>query len=329
MTFEQRLNDAYAVRTDPVVWQNLDVLKGSDLAGMGPRYGAFTQTLNRYLPLPTEFILPRIEIEYRNQLPASMKLAEERYQRDPATAARLAAMHWGYYFSLGGGLSTVDNAPPPARRRNRASSILRMRMINDVIARIVGEQKSGMSLLDFACNWGGMAIDMALRGFGQVTAFDMKEENIARAQALSDYMGVANATFEIQNVYNLPSRYEDGFDVVYNLGLLYHVTDPVRLAQITYRLTRKVAVFDTLAHKEPFSGYIQAFISDEAIKRPGMGEQQIELHPTYRGLIDIIRFAGFKDLVEVAPIIGDNYPAREKEAYYQGLRRTIIAFKQA
>ncbi len=326
MRFYQKMKERFNVRADSVVWQDLEALKGSDLKGTGLRYGAFAQTLQKKTSLPIEYILPRIEVHYKDELPASMKSAEERYKQDPATAQRLSEMHWGYYFYLGGGVSTVDNAPS-VRERNRASSIMRMRMINDVVDQISGESKSNMELLDFACNWGGMSIDMALRGFARVTAFDFKEENIQRAKALGTYMGATNVEFEMQNVYNLPDRYNDGFDVVYNLGLLYHVTDPVRLAQITYRLTRKIAVFDTLAHKEPFSGYIQAFISDEAIKRPGMGEQQIELHPTYRGLIDIIRFAGFKELVEVAPVIGDDYPDREKDAYYQGLRRTIIAFK--
>lgn len=228
---------------------------------------------------------------------------------------------------MGGGLSTVDN-PPFVRARNRASSILRMNMINDVVEKISGDDKPGLNILDFTCNWGGMAVDMALHGFSNVTAFDIKKENVERAKSLASYMKATNAVFEEQDVYRLPDRYSNGFDIVYNLGLLYHVTDPFRLAQITYQLTRKFAVFDTLAHKEPFSGYIQAYVSDDAIKRPGMGSQQIELHPTYRGLVDIIHFAGFTKLVEVVPIIGigDNYPEREKDAYFNGLRRTIIAF---
>jgi hypothetical protein len=58
-----------------------------------------------------------------------------------------------------------------------------------------------------------------------------------------------------------------------------------------------------------------------------MGEQQLELHPTYRGLIDLIHFAGFKNLVEIVPIISDDFPAELNDPYIQGIRRTILAFK--
>jgi hypothetical protein len=321
-----RLSKLFSLNSECTVWQDLPALKGADLKRTGLRYGAFSQRFSEKTGLPTEYVLPRIEVRYRNELPASMKKADERFALDPATARRLSQVHWGYYYYLGGGLSTVD-ATPGVRERSKAISLLRMQMINDVVEKIVGEEKGRLTLVDFACNWGGMAIDMALRGFARVAAFDFKEENIARATVLAAYMGANNVRFDVANVYKLPDRYHEGFDVVFNLGLLYHVTDPVKLAQITYELTRRIAVFDTIAHKEPFSGYIQGFVSDQGFKRPGMGEQQIELHPTYRGLIDIIHFAGFEDLVEVVPIIDAGYPAREKDTYYQGVRRTIIAFK--
>lgn len=313
------------IRTDPVTWRGLPALAGTDLTASGQRYGAWAQTLKGVATLPTEFILPRIEVPYRPELPASMLAAEARHDLDPAAADAIAAEQWGYYFYLGGGKSTLDRSPR-AREINRASSTLRMQMINEVIEDLVGDRKSGMSVLDFACNWGGMAIDMAHRGFGQVTAFDFKPDNIHRAGMLNDYMGTG-VQLDVADAYDLPEHYAGGFDVVLNLGLLYHVTDPVRLVQLTHALTRHVAVFDTLCHKEPFSGFINAYINDQQIKRSGMGAQQIELHPTYRGLVDLIHFAGFRNLIEVAPVIGAEYPDREKEHYYVGHRRTIIAFK--
>ncbi|MCA0964722.1 class I SAM-dependent methyltransferase [Salipiger bermudensis] len=321
----QTFGTRYPLRTDAVVWRGLPVLEGTNLVTSGRRYGGWVQTLKGVATLPTEFILPRIEVPYRAELPASMQAAEARHATDPAAADAIAAEQWGYYFYLGGGKSTLDRFPK-AREINRASSSLRMQMINEVIEDVVGAEKSDMSVLDFACNWGGMAIDMAHRGFRSVTAFDFKEDNIRRAGMLNAYMGT-DVQLDVANAYDLPAHYQEGFDVVLNLGLLYHVTDPVRLVQLTHALTRKVAVFDTLCHKEPFSGFITAYLNEDQIKRSGMGEQQIELHPTYRGLVDLIHFAGFRNLVEVAPIIGPKYPDREKEHYYVGHRRTIIAFK--
>jgi SAM-dependent methyltransferase len=235
-------------------------------------------------------------------------------------------MHWGYYFYLGGGLSTVDTAPAHIRSRLRSTSIVRMKAINDVVDKIAGDKKPSMSVLDFASNWGGMAVDMGHRGFARVGGFDFKPGNVERANALSAYMGMKNVEFECANVYNLPRQ--DSFDVVLNLGLLYHVSDPVGLAQITYDLTREFAVFDTLAHKEPFSGYVQGIASEDQLQRPGMGEQRVELHPTYRGLIALILFAGFKKLVEVVVKFSDDIPDRDINPYFTNQRRIILAFKR-
>jgi len=327
MNWESRLHEQYQVKIDTSTWNNNESLAGTDLAGANRRYATWATIFSRQPGgLPKEQLLPRIDIAYRDQLPASMELAEGRFPERQTEALALSKMHWGYYYNLGGGLSTVD-LTPAFRPRIRAQTLLRMQMINDVIEAIIGPDKAGTTLLDFACNWGGFAIDMALRGVKHVTAFDFKPDNIDKAKRLADYMGAANAHFDVQNVYDLPVQYRDGFDIVYNLGLFYHVTEPVRLAKITYELTRKVAVFDTIAHKEPFSGFILAHLSEQDFARPGMGELRLEMHPTYRAMIDLILFAGFKNLIEIAAVPGDEYPEAGKELYFQGLRRTIIAFR--
>ena len=325
-SYEDRLRSKFEVVDTHDVWQDIKDLDSVDIAKSGPRYGAWTKSFDKLQGLPKELILPHISVDYTDVLPRSMLIAEERHRLNPDAALALSRQHWGYYYYLGGGLSTVD-LTPAAKPPLRAQSILRMAMINGVLDKIFGGEKENTSVLDFACNWGGMAIDMALRGFKDVAAFDFKEQNITRAKLLASYMGVGNVRLDVRNAYSLPVEYNSGFDIVLNLGLLYHVTDPVALVKKTFELTRKVAVFDTLAHREPFSGYIQAFLSDDAFKRPGMGEQQVEFHPTYRGLVDLIHFVGFRNLIEVVPVIGPEYPQREKDIYFQRLRRTIIAFK--
>lgn len=320
-----RLSGLFDIQDSPTVWQEMKELNDVSLVESGRRYGAWIHALQRQCKLPTEFVLPQIKVQYKDMLPYSMRQADERYSEAPELAHELSKQNWGYYFYLGNNLSTMDTQPN-VRIRNRASSIYRMQAINGVLDNLCGSDKNEMSVLDFACNWGGIAIDMALRGFGSVTAFDIKKENIDRAKKLASYMK-ADVDFNVDDVYSIAERYGNQFDIVLNLGLLYHVTDPVELASVTYQLTRHIAVFDTLAHKEPFSGYIQAYVSETAIKRSGMGTRQIELHPTYRGLIDLIHFVGFKDLVEIVPVLGPEFPEREKDHYFQGHRRTIIAFK--
>lgn len=289
-------------------------------------YAEWANCLRKAGALPLEHLLPRITVRFEDRLTGPMERAEARFEKFPDVARDLAKMQWGYYFNLGGGLSTAD-VTPAFRSRMRAQTLLRMQMINDVIDSLV-DDKSNTTLLDFASNWGGFALDMALRGLSKVSAFDFKPENVEKARRLAEYMGAENVKFEVQNVYALPPEYfNEGFDIVYNLGLLYHVTDPLKLITTTYRLTKNIAVFDSAVHREPFSGFILAELSETEFARPGMGEYRIELHPTYRAMIDMIKFAGFRDLVEIICDIPEGVPDREKDPYFQGLRRTIIAFK--
>jgi len=326
MTWQQQLGSSFDVNTNVSAWQDNKVLEGTSLEDSNLRYNEWVSSFKQLQGLPKEYLLPRINVRYEDVLTGPMAEAESCFLENPAEAARLSRMHWGYYFYLGGGLSTVDMSPS-LLPRVRAVTLLRMQMINDVIEKIVGADMADSTLLDFACNWGGFAVDMGLRGLKQVTAFDFKAENIAKAAALGAYMGARNTSFEVQNVYDLPDSFDAGFDIVYNLGLLYHVVDPVKLALITYKLTRRVAVFDTVTHREPFSGFISGYVADEHFGRPGMGEYQMELHPTYRALIDLISFAGFTSMVEVVPVFSDAFPDKERDTYFQALRRTIIAFK--
>jgi hypothetical protein len=326
MSWSDKLKAQHAVIDFPSTWKGNKSLEGIDLHSANERYNAWVNSFKESHGLPVEYLLPRVNIVYVDKFTTPMLMSEERYALNPHEGEELSRMQWGYYYPLGGGLSTADRTPA-LRRRIQSLTQLRMQMINDVVEGFIGDDIGHSTMIDFACNWGGFAIDMALRGMKHVTAFDFKNENVAKARRLAKYMGADNVEVERQNVYDLPPKYSSGFDVVYNLGLLYHVTDPVRLATITYNLTRKVAVFDTVTHREPVSAFIMGHHSQKEFARPGMGEYSCEMHPTYRALIDLILLSGFRVLVEVVPVIGDTFVEKEKDVYFQSLRRTIIAFK--
>ena len=68
---------------------------------------------------------------------------------------------------------------------------------------------------------------------------------------------------------------------------MYHVTQPYQLVSKTYELCRELAVIETVTHREPFSGFLLG--AGERIPREhAAGEVRVELHPTYRGLIELM-----------------------------------------
>jgi len=109
--FNKKIYEQFKVKSDPVVWQGLDLLKGTDLMQSGIRYGAFSQMFQKKSSLPIEYLLPRVEVHYKNSLPKTMESADFRYLDDPVEALRLSQMHWGYYFYLGGGYQRLITLP--------------------------------------------------------------------------------------------------------------------------------------------------------------------------------------------------------------------------
>ena len=108
-------------------------------------------------------------------------------------------------------------------------------------------------MLDIGCSCGFFTLDIADRGAEWAHGVDLRPHNIRQAQFLAECYGIDNVHFDVSDI--------DGFepdeqrDVVMNLGLLYHVTDPLRLMRRTYQLCRAVAVVDTICRRDPVSAF--------------------------------------------------------------------------
>ena len=124
---------------------------------------------------------------------------------------------------------------------------------------------------------------------------DLRAQNIAEAQLLAEHYGTHNATFEVGDADDIAS--DQQWDVVLNLGVLYHVLNPFDFIRRTFELCRSFAVIDTVCHTEPVSGYF--VMGDKDVNRSAEGKAAYELHPTYRAVIDTIRHAGFREIFEV------------------------------
>jgi SAM-dependent methyltransferase len=101
----------------------------------------------------------------------------------------------------------------------------------DPIARAGPGDVRGKALLHLQCHFGMDTIRWANHG-AVVTGVDFSEEAIAAARALAARMGVP-ATFVHSDVYELPSKLEGRFDVVFTShGVLNWLPDLERWAQV-------------------------------------------------------------------------------------------------
>jgi SAM-dependent methyltransferase len=310
----QRLRDLFDV-DDRIVSALPD-----DVGGEAPskeRIAAWTRLIGGYEQFGIEYLLPRL----RQKITAEWPAWTRRRPSDGSLAdlrERVEAMRpWLMTFPFGDGIVPV---PDPEVARVSADAIrYRRDLVCEPILALLGSDAVDTTVLDIGCNCGFFSLDLADRGVGHVRGIDLRRHSIRQANFLAELCGVPNVEFAARDVDSLDSA--DQCDVVLNLGVLYHVVNPLQFVRQTYELCRRFAVIDTVVHREPVPAYFLVGERDSNWHF-GEGRESYELHPSYRAVIDTLRYAGFRDVVEV---VGD--AERQHPLYARGSRRCFIAMK--
>lgn len=88
------------------------------------------------------------------------------------------------------------------------------------------EDMIGLRILDLGCRDGVYCFESERRGASEVIGIDYVEEDTTGFPILREIMD-SQATFKTDNVYNLDPAIYGQFDVVFFLGLLYHLRNPL------------------------------------------------------------------------------------------------------
>lgn len=104
----------------------------------------------------------------------------------------------------------------------------------------------GKRVLDIACNCGFWSIQCALLGAKEVVGFDARPDLVERSNILKSIVGTKNVHFKVLDFWDMDSGELMGpFDIVLNLGLLYHLPDTVRALRLTKKMAGQLIVLDT------------------------------------------------------------------------------------
>ncbi|MER5278206.1 class I SAM-dependent methyltransferase [Streptomyces sp. NPDC002809] len=195
----------------------------------------------------------------------------------------------------------------------------RWRTAANSAAYLVGELRSGMSVLDVGCGPGTITADLAaLVAPGRVTAVDTTQEILGQAADAASERGLDNVEFAVADVHALDFP-DDSFDVVHAHQVLQHVGDPVQALREMRRVCRPggiVAARDS--DYAAMSWFPQSPVMDTwqqlygRVARANGGEPDAG-----RRLLSWAREAGFTDITPTAA--SWCFATPENRAWWSGL----------
>jgi tRNA (mo5U34)-methyltransferase len=165
---------------------------------------------------------------------------------------RYELWHYAYAFEGGLSFSCRHNDPGPLADVPERP-LQRFRHFMPYVIAAQGGSLRGKRVLDIACNSGFWSIQCALLG-ADVVGFDGRPELIKQAELIKSIVGTDNVEFRVLDFWNMtPAALGGTFDTVLNLGILYHLANPLEALQLTKAMARSYVLLDTEVYpsKEP------------------------------------------------------------------------------
>ena len=129
---------------------------------------------------------------------------------------------------------------------------VKVRRITQLLVDLTARPVEELSVLDLACGEGVYAIEAALRG-AKVLAVDGRSERMSRGAGIAERLGLANLTFEQNDVRKISVESHGEFDIVLFLGILYHLDVPevFQVVKHLHGLCRDWLLIDTHITHQP------------------------------------------------------------------------------
>src|SRR2546423_2020807 len=152
---------------------------------------------------------------------------------------------------------------------------------------------TGRSVLDCACNSGGYLFWSRELGAGTCFGFDVREHWIRQARFLQEHRTDADhMQFEVMDLYDLPKRGLEPFDLTIFKGIFYHLPDPVTGLKIAADLTKEALILDTNSRAGMPDGLLA--LEQEGTEEVMVGVHGLNWHPTGpETVIRILEWLGF------------------------------------
>ena len=174
------------------------------------------------------------------------------------------------------------------------------------IKKAIPEDLSGWKVLDIGCNAGFYSIELAKRG-AEVVGIDLDEHYLKQARWSAKQFGLDDKIeFRQMQVYDF-AHSEESFDLVWFMGVFYHLRYPLLAMDILSQKTRKMMVFQTLSLPgkeemgipEDVEFHKREIMKEDAWPKMAFIENKLAGDPTnwwapnHQGILSMLRSCGF------------------------------------
>lgn len=153
---------------------------------------------------------------------------------------------WHYAYEFDGGLSFSAHHNDPSPRTDAPGRPLQR--FRHFMPYLLGSQNGslkGKRVLDIACNSGFWSIQCALLG-AEVVGFDARSELVEQANLVKSIVGIDNVEFRVLDFWDMNPQLLGGtFDIVLNLGILYHLPKALEALELTRAMAKDCILLDT------------------------------------------------------------------------------------
>ncbi len=205
-----------------------------------------------------------------------------------------------------------------------------LEMIDDALVKFgIDKDLSKKSAVDLACSEGFVSFHYLEKGLKSIDCFELSLLGIERFQKIHAYKKVADSSVRLGRIDLALPYWSDlldkKYDIVFALGIIYHLENPFLFARNLYEITNEVCILesDTPVFEEPkrFRGdngviYLH---KDQVTLAEGNVRKLLEMRCDRKALVEIMLTSGFSKVVEI--------PGRKKKdgsRYYNTKEKSLL-----
>ena len=226
---------------------------------------------------------------------------------------------WHYQFDLKGNLTPVFDEVHTTNRHQQ-----RKKLFFDPLVDLCGGSLAGKRVIDLGCNAGFWSLCSIESGCDFVLGIDGRQMHIDQANFVFQVKEIEESRYKFiaGNIYDLDFQQFGDFDIVFCLGLMYHISRPMVLMEKIAQVSSDILIVDTRLSRSPGS-YLEICHDDLDEPRHAV-DYELVMVPTRQAVADLAQQFGYS--VEVLKPQFQDYTGCK--SYQLGRRRAFLCAKE-